>query len=79
METYFIGAEEGIKYYAVGLLLAALGALCILGFLIHKSLNTVMMAGAALVLMLLGTISLLWGIYLEYEETGSLKEALGLE
>lgn len=78
MEISHIKMEEGIKYYVIGLLLAALGALCVLGFLVHKSLTTVMIAGAGFVLILLGVISLLWGIYSEYKETESIKEALGL-
>jgi len=70
---------EDIKFYVIGLLLAALGVLCVLGFLVHESLTTVMMAGAGFGLIFLGTLSMLWGIYSEYKKTGSIKVALGLE
>jgi len=70
---------EDIKFYVIGLLLAALGVLCVLGFLVHESLTTVMMAGAGFGLVFLGVLSLLWGIYSDYKETGSIKVALGLE
>ncbi len=71
--------EKGTKFYVIGLLLAALGVLCVLGFLMHESLTTVMMAGAGFGLVFLGVLSLLWGIYSEYKETGSIKKGLGLE
>ncbi|MDI6888083.1 MAG: hypothetical protein QMC78_00080 [Methanocellales archaeon] len=74
-----IKMEKGDKFYVIALLLAALGVLCVLGFLVHESLTTVMVAGAGFGLISLGVLSLLWGIYSEYKETGSIKEALGLE
>lgn len=70
---------EDIKFYVIGLLLAALGVLCVLGFLVHESLTTVMVAGTGFGLVFLGVLSLLWGIYSEYKETGSIKKGLGLE
>ncbi|MHC1623654.1 MAG: hypothetical protein ACXQTR_03595 [Candidatus Methanospirareceae archaeon] len=71
--------EKGDKFYVIALLLAAVGVLCVLGFLLHESLTTVMVAGAGFGLIFLGTLSMLWGIYSEYKEKGSIKEALGLE
>jgi len=69
--------EGELKFYYAALLLGVIGALCIIMFLASHSMETMMIMGFGMFLIVLGILSALYAIYQDRKK-GSLKEALGL-
>ncbi len=70
--------EDELKFYYLALALGVVGVLCGIVFLVGPSMVTMMIMGAGLFLIVLGALSLLYAIRLDYKKTGSIKEAIGL-
>ncbi|MDI6639641.1 MAG: FMN-binding protein [Methanocellales archaeon] len=70
--------EKELKFYYAALLLGIIGALCILVFMVGHSMTTMMVIGFGMFLIMLGVLSLLYGIYADYKRTGSLRETFGV-
>ncbi|ATZ61152.2 MAG: hypothetical protein BME93_03325 [Methanosarcinales archaeon Met12] len=70
--------EDELKLYYLALALGSVGVLCGIVFFVSQSMVTMMIMGVGLFLIVLGALSLLYAIRLDYKKTGSIKEAIGL-
>ncbi len=78
MKVMGFDIEDELKFYYLALALGAAGVLCGIVFFVSQSMVTMMIMGVGLFLIVLGALSLLYAIRLDYKKTGSIKEAIGL-
>lgn len=69
-------AEE-FRFYYYALIVGLLGAAMIGAFIVRKSMYMMFVAGFGNFLVVVGGLILLFAMYREYRETGSIAEAFG--
>lgn len=78
MKIMGFDVEDELKFYYLALALGVVGVLCGIVFLVDPWMLTMMIMGVGLFLIILGALSLLYAIHLDYKKTGSIKKAIGL-